>query len=44
MLYSLDFFYLGKFLYVLKRPVIVTQPFEINGFAIAIKGFKRFEY
>ena len=44
MLYSLNFFYLGKFLYVLKRPVIATQPFEINCFAIATEGFKRFKY
>ena len=44
MLYSLYFFYLGKFLYVLKLPVIATQLFERNCFAIATKGFKRFEY
>ena len=44
MLYSLNFFYLRKFLYVLKRPVIATQPFEINCFAIATEGFKRFKY
>ena len=44
MLYSLHFFYLGKFLYVLKLPVIATQLFERNCFAIATKGFKRFEY
>ena len=41
MLYSLHFFNLGKFLYVLKRPVIATQQFEINCFAIAAEGFKR---
>ena len=41
MLYSLYFFYLGKFLYALKRAVIATQPFEINCFAIATEAFKR---
>ena len=44
MLYSLHFFYLEKFLYVLKRPVIATQPFERNCFVIATEGSKRFEY
>ena len=38
------FFYIRKFLYVLKLPVIATQPFEINCFAIATEGFKQFEY
>ena len=38
------FFYIRKFLYVLKLPVIATQPFEINCFAIATEGFKRFKY
>ena len=35
------FFYLGKFLYVLKRPVIATQPFKINCLAIETEDFKR---
>ena len=34
------FFYLRKFLHVLKCPVIATQPFEINCFTIATEGFK----
>ena len=44
MLYSIHFFYLEKFLYVLKRPVIATQPFGRNCFATATEGFKQFEY
>ena len=44
ILYSLHSFYLEKFLYVSKRPVIATQPFEINCFAITTEGFKQSEY
>ena len=33
-----------KILICFKRPVIATQPFQINCFAIATKGFKQSEY
>ena len=36
-------FFLSRKILVLTRPVIATQLFEINCFAISTKGFKQFE-
>ena len=43
--YVLFFFilFISQNSYVLTRPVIANQPFEMNCFAISTKGFKQFE-